>query len=72
LHDGVEFERRERPACVIVTEPFQTTADLTAKMAGMPGYTYAVIPHPISRLDSDALRLRAEAVADRVVELLLA
>lgn len=55
---------------MIVTEPFQTTADLTAKMAGMPGYTYAVIPHPISRLQSDALLQRAEAIADRVVALL--
>jgi hypothetical protein len=55
---------------VVLTEPFQTTADLTAKMAGMTGYTYAVIPHPISRLQSGALRERAEAVADRVVELL--
>ena len=40
-------------------------------MAGMPGYSYAVIPHPISRLDSEALRIRAAEVADRVVELLL-
>jgi hypothetical protein len=54
----------------VLTEPFQATADLTARMAGMTGYPYAVIPHPISRLESDALRERAEAVAGRVVELL--
>lgn len=71
MHDGVEYERRGTPTCVVVTEPFQATADLTAKMAGMPGYTYAVIPHPISRLQSEALRARAQAVADRVVELLV-
>ena len=57
---------------MVLTEPFQATADLTAKMAGMPGYAYAVIPHPISRLQPDALRERAEAVAGRVAELLLA
>ena len=61
------------PTCVVVTTPFIQTAELTAKMAGMPGYPYvAVIPHPISRLGAPELQLRALAVADTVAMMLLA
>jgi hypothetical protein len=71
LHDGIEYERRGIPTCVVVTERFESTADLTAKMAGMSGYHYALIPHPLSRASTDALKERAEAVVERVVELLV-
>jgi hypothetical protein len=71
LHDGIEYEKRGVPACVVVTERFITTADLTAKMAGMPGYQYALIPHPLSRASADMLKGRAEAVIERVIELLV-
>ena len=56
---------------MVVTDPFQATADLTAKMAGMAGYPYVVIPHPISRVTGDVLRERAEAVAEQVAALLV-
>jgi hypothetical protein len=71
LHDGIEYEKRGIPTCVVVTERFETTADLTAKMAGMPGYQYAMIPHPISRASAEALKERAQAAIERVVELLV-
>lgn len=71
MHDGIEYERRGVPACVVVTERFITTADLTAKMAGMPGYKYALIPHPLSRASAEVLKQRAEAIAERVIELLV-
>lgn len=71
MHDGIELERRGCPTCVVITEPFQATADLTAKMAGMPGYAYVMIPHPISRATADVLRERAEEVAHLVAELLV-
>jgi len=71
LHDGIEYEKRGIPACVVVTERFISTADLTAKMAGMPGYEYALIPHPLSRASADLLKERADAVLERVIELLV-
>jgi len=71
LHDGIEYEKRGIPACVVVTERFISTADLTAKMAGMPGYEYALIPHPLSRASADLLKQRADAVLERVIELLV-
>ena len=71
MHDGIEYEKRGIPTCVVVTERFESTADLTAKMAGMAGYQYAIIPHPLSRASADALKERAEAVVERVVELLV-
>ena len=59
------------PTCVVVTEPFVQTAELTAKMAGMPGYPYvAVIPHPISRLTPEQLLLKAQAAADVIAGML--
>ena len=71
MHDGIEYEKRGIPACVVVTERFISTADLTAKMAGMPGYEYALIPHPLSRASADLLKQRADAVLERVIELLV-
>jgi hypothetical protein len=71
LHDGIEYEKRGIPACVVVTERFISTADLTAKMAGMPGYEYALIPHPLSRASADLLKKRADVVLERVIELLV-
>jgi hypothetical protein len=71
LHDAIEYEKRGIPTCVVVTERFESTADLTAKMAGMPGYEYALIPHPISRVAAEVLKRRADAVAQRVIELLV-
>ena len=56
---------------MVVTDPFRATADLTAKMAGLPGYPYVVIQHPISRVTGEVLRERAEAVAEQVAALLV-
>jgi hypothetical protein len=55
---------------VLVTEPFVAVADPSAALLGLPGYPYAVLPHPISRLPREELRRLAESIAPRVVELL--
>ncbi len=58
------------PAAVALTEPFQPTGELTAKIAGMGGYPFIVMPHPISRLDRAQLHARAEEFAAALVALL--
>jgi hypothetical protein len=56
---------------VIITEPFVPTAFAMARMAGLPGYAHAVIPHPVGSLTAAEVLQRAEAIAPRVAELLL-
>ena len=69
--DAISFEKRGVPAVVIITEPFIPTAAAMAELAGMPGYPYAVIPHPVGSLSPEEVRRRADAVATRVETLLL-
>ncbi|MDR7439382.1 MAG: hypothetical protein QN181_05740 [Armatimonadota bacterium] len=58
------------PAAVVITEAFLRTADAMAQTQGMPGYPYAVIPHPLSSLSPEEVRARAERVLPEVVWLL--
>lgn len=53
-----------------MTDAFVATADALARACGMPGYPYAVIPHPIAPDDDDALRHKAEEAVHRCIELL--
>jgi hypothetical protein len=41
-----------------------------AELNGLPGYPFAVVPHPIADDDDAQLAVKAEAVAARVVALL--
>ena len=55
------MERAGTPAAAIMTDQFVPTARSMARSLGMPEYPFAVIPHPISNDDADALRAKAEA-----------
>ncbi|MCS7050284.1 MAG: hypothetical protein NZL87_01575 [Thermomicrobium sp.] len=70
MADAIRFEEQGVPAAAIITEVFCATADAMAQTQGMPGYPYAVIPHPISSLDPEEVRQRAEQVLPKVLELL--
>ncbi len=69
--DAIFFEKRGIPASVIITEPFVPTAVGIAKLAGMPGYPHAVIPHPVGSLSAAEVCQRAAAVAAAIEALLL-
>jgi hypothetical protein len=69
--DAIFFEKRGIPASVIITEPFVPTAVGIAKLAGMPGYPHAVIPHPVGSLSIPEARQRADLVAAAIEALLL-
>jgi hypothetical protein len=69
--DAIFFEKRGIPASVIITEPFVPTAVGIAKLAGMPGYPHAVIPHPVGSLRLAEVHRRADATAATVGALLL-
>ena len=69
--DAISFEKRGIPAAAIITEPFMPTAEAIAVMSGLPGYRVAVIPHPVGSLNHAEVMARGEAVASRVLDLLL-
>ena len=68
--DAISFEKRGIPAAVVITEPFVATAEAMARLAGMPGYPVAVIPHPIGSLAAPDVIARADEIIPRVEELL--
>ena len=69
--DAIFFEKRGIPASVLITDPFVPTAVGIARLAGMPGYPHAVIPHPVGSLSAAEVRQRADAIAATVSALLL-
>jgi hypothetical protein len=71
VHDGVEIERRGRPAAAIVTHRFVPTAVKMTQIDGMPDYPFLIVPHPLSNLDERELRDRAAAAAPAVARVLL-
>ena len=69
--DAITFEKRGIPAAVVITEPFESTAEAMAKLAGMPGYPYAAVPHPFGSLSPAEVRARADHIVDCIERLLL-
>ena len=53
-----------------MTDRFERSVQVVAQINGLPGYPFAVIPHPVANDDDAALRAKAESVAGRIVELL--
>jgi hypothetical protein len=55
----------------VMTERFVSAAELMARVLGMPGYEFAVIPHPVSSANDAALVRMAEIAAAEIARLLL-
>ena len=70
--DAIDFEKRGIPSVAVVTEPFILTGNAVAELNGMPGYPFVVVPHPFGSLDDAGVKARADAVVDRIEQLLLA
>jgi hypothetical protein len=71
LHDAVTAERLGVPAIAVMTERFVSAAELMARVLGMPGYPFVIIPHPVSSATDDGLLDMAKIAADGVRRLLL-
>jgi hypothetical protein len=54
-----------------MTEAFVSAADLMCRVAGMPGYKFAVIGHPISSASDERLAEYARATLEQAAQLLL-
>ena len=71
MFDSIIFEKLGVPAVPIITKPFATTAAAIAKLHGLPDYTFVAVDHPITSLDDEQLRQRAEMAAPLVEAALL-
>ena len=70
MHDALTLEHRGIPCALICTDTFVNTADIMAENLGVKGYPYAVVEHPIGRLDSDRLTDRIEQAVSDCMKLL--
>jgi hypothetical protein len=68
--DVISLEKRGVPAAAICTDALRASADAMASIAGMKGYRYAVVPHPVSSLTPDELQQCAGIAAPQVLEIL--
>ena len=71
MHDGIELEIRGIPAAVVCTTPFENMGRSTARIRGVPNYPFALIGHPVGRLDGSGLEERVAEAIDPVESLLL-
>lgn len=55
----------------IITEPFIPTANTIGKVQGMPGFPFVTMPHPITSLDEEGMRERAQSALPKALSILL-
>jgi len=67
----VTAERLGVPAIAVMTDRFVTAGQLMARVLGMDGYPFAVIPHPISSASDADLEAKAIATIAELPRLLL-
>ncbi len=53
-----------------MTDRFMETARIMAEVCGLPGYPFAVVPHPISSNTDAELRAKAEDALRQCVAIL--
>jgi hypothetical protein len=70
VHDGIEIERRGKPAAVILTDRFTVTGKAMAAVAGLTDYPFLTALHPLSNLSDEEIYDRAAAVVPSVIQLL--
>jgi hypothetical protein len=68
--DGTTFERKGLQTAAILTDTFRRPGDAMARVQGFADYRYAVITHPISSLDQEQIKARAQAVLPEVLAIL--
>jgi hypothetical protein len=64
------IEKRGKPAAVICTAPFASSARTTAQTFGMDGYPFAEVAHPLGRVTQEELDERAQVALPQTVKLL--
>jgi len=70
VRDSIGIERLGTPTVVLLTEPFSTTAKLTAELTGLEALPTVSIPHPQAGLPRDVVYQRISAVIDDITSAL--
>jgi hypothetical protein len=68
--DGTIFEKKGIQAAAVLTDTFRRPGDAMARVAGFTDYRYATIKHPISSLNAEQIRTRAEEALPQVLAIL--
>lgn len=71
IANAIELEKRGIAAMLVVTPPFLKAVETTAEMRGMPEIRWAIVDHPIARLDETVLRQRAVEAARQFHDIIL-
>ena len=64
------LERAGIPAVPVITSVFEGTANEMARLWGLTGFRFIMMPHPLANLAPEALAERADALVGPVVTLL--
>ena len=70
MADGTIFERQGVQTAALLTHIFLRPGDAMARVQGFPKYEYATITHPISSLNQEQIRERAEQALPQVLKIL--
>ena len=70
MADGTIFERKGIQTAAVLTDTFRRPGDAMARVHGFSDYRYVVITHPISSLNPDQIRQRAEQALPQVLSVL--
>jgi hypothetical protein len=68
--DGTIFEKKGIQAAAILTDTFRRSGDAMARVQGFSDYQYVLITHPISSLNKEQIRHRAEQALPQVLSIL--
>ncbi len=70
MADATIFEERGLQAAAIVTSSFHKSSQSMARRRGYRDYQYVTITHPVSSLDAEGVRERAEQALPQILEIL--
>ena len=66
LNDGIEAEKRGRPAVTVITRAFIKAAEIRARALGLTEHPVVVIDHPIASKGKEQILRMAQDSADEV------
>jgi len=65
------LEKAGVPTVAVITSAFEDAAALMARVCGLPGYGFALVPHPISSAKDEELADKARQVLVQAERLFL-
>ena len=70
MHAATELEKRGVAAVAVCTTPFERTARMMAERQGFADYKFILVQHPISSLNREQVRERAEEAVEQLLSIL--